>query len=68
MELNSKFFTTLVLTQLELVLEVYIHWFNNKRTHSTLDYLSPVEYKKYKTLTETCPRNGCHSTRVIFFY
>ena len=23
----------------------YVHWFNHVRIHSTLDYLSPVEYK-----------------------
>ncbi|MBS7531737.1 IS3 family transposase, partial [Hazenella sp. IB182353] len=23
----------------------YVHWFNNIRIHSTLDYLTPVEYK-----------------------
>ncbi|MFB9988078.1 IS3 family transposase [Bacillus benzoevorans] len=23
----------------------YVHWFNHIRIHSTLDYLSPVEYR-----------------------
>lgn len=33
------------LGQLELMLADYVNWFNNIRIHSTLDYLSPVEYK-----------------------
>ena len=34
-------------TQSELELELfdYVHWFNNFRIHSTLGYLSPIEYK-----------------------
>ncbi|WP_378957096.1 IS3 family transposase, partial [Pelosinus sp. sgz500959] len=30
----------------------YVDWFNNKRIHSTLGYLSPMEYKN-KALKET---------------
>lgn len=33
------------LDQLEIELERYLSWFNTKRIHSTLGYLSPVEYK-----------------------
>ena len=33
------------LEQLELQLGDYVNWFNNKRIHSTLKYLSPYEYK-----------------------
>ncbi len=33
------------LDQLHLELEAYVFWFNNKRIHSTLGYLSPVEYR-----------------------
>lgn len=33
------------LEQLSLELSDYVNWFNNIRTHSSLDYLSPVEYK-----------------------
>lgn len=38
-----RIFETLV--QLELELEAYVYWINNKRIHSILDYLSPVEYR-----------------------
>ncbi|MCS1351510.1 IS3 family transposase [Mechercharimyces sp. CAU 1602] len=34
------------LQQLELELFDYVHWFNHIRIHSTLDYLTPVEYKQ----------------------
>jgi transposase InsO family protein len=32
--------------QLALELNDYVHWFNNIRIHSSLDYLSPVEFKQ----------------------
>lgn len=35
------------LQELELMLADYVNWFNNIRIHSTLDYLSPKEYKKH---------------------
>ncbi len=35
------------LGQLTLELQQYVHWFNTKRRHSTLDYMSPVEYKRF---------------------
>lgn len=31
--------------QLELELFDYVHWFNNFRIHSSLDYLTPMQYK-----------------------
>ena len=31
--------------QLELDLFDYVHWFNNFRIHSSLDYLTPMQYK-----------------------
>jgi transposase InsO family protein len=34
------------LEQLKLELDDYVHWFNHKRIHGTLGYLSPIEYKK----------------------
>ena len=33
------------LRQLSIELCDYVHWFNNIRLHSSLDYLSPVEYR-----------------------
>ena len=33
------------LTELETKFAAYVWWFNNKRLHSTLGYLPPVEYK-----------------------
>jgi transposase InsO family protein len=33
------------LDELEQNLASYVHWFNSKRIHSTLGYLSPLEYK-----------------------
>lgn len=41
-------FTTL--SQLEVELEAYVQWFNKKRIHSTLGYLSPVEYRVSNSL------------------
>ena len=32
--------------QLALELADYVHWFNNIRIHSSLDYLSPVQFKQ----------------------
>lgn len=34
------------LEQLKLELAAYVYWFNNKRIHSTLGYLAPVEYRQ----------------------
>lgn len=31
-------------------LSAYIYWFNNKRVHSTLGYMSPITYKKQHSL------------------
>jgi len=33
------------LGQLEVELDRYVRWFNTKRIHSTLDYMSLIEYK-----------------------
>jgi len=33
------------LEHLQLELSDYVHWYNNRRIHSSLGYLSPVEYK-----------------------
>lgn len=43
-----KHFETL--RQLELELEAYVYWFNNKRIHSTLGYLSPIKYRVTNSL------------------
>lgn len=40
---NNYYFDNL--EQLEIMLADYVNWFNNIRIHSTLDYLSPKEYK-----------------------
>jgi putative transposase len=29
--------------------EEYIEWYNAKRLHSSLDYMSPIEYENYIT-------------------
>lgn len=36
------------LEQLALLTRDYIHWWNNKRKHTTLGYLAPIKYKKQK--------------------
>ena len=41
---NGEIFETL--SDLEYKLFDYINWYNNHRIHSTLDYLTPVEYRK----------------------
>lgn len=41
---NGQRFETLA--QLELQLADYVHWFNHKRIHSSLDYKTPVIYKE----------------------
>ena len=43
-EFCRKRFDTL--EQLEIELFEYVYWFNNKRIHGSLGYLSPVEYRK----------------------
>lgn len=42
--INDKNFTSLI--QLKLELFDYINWYNNIRIHSTLNYLTPVNYQK----------------------
>lgn len=34
------------LKDLELRLSAYVWWYNNKRLHSSLNYLPPTEYKE----------------------
>ncbi|AHM57338.1 transposase [Peptoclostridium acidaminophilum DSM 3953] len=34
-----------LLEDLNIELSKYVNWFNNKRIHGTLGYLSPIEYK-----------------------
>jgi putative transposase len=34
------------LEELKLKLAVYVYWYNNKRIHGSLGYLTPVEYKE----------------------
>ena len=40
---NHRYFQTL--EQLKSELDQYVHWFNEKRIHSTLGYLSPYQFK-----------------------
>lgn len=44
--INNSIFNTLY--ELEVKLSDYINWFNNHRIHSTLKYLSPVQFLKNK--------------------
>lgn len=37
------------LTELKQELSTYVYWFNHKRIHSTLGYMSPVEYQEKLT-------------------
>ena len=37
------------LDELESKLAAYVYWFNNKRIHGTLNYMSPVQFKNYTT-------------------
>lgn len=41
---NPRCFQTL--EQLQIELASYIFWFNHKRIHSTLGYLSPIQFKQ----------------------
>lgn len=34
------------LRELQVKLSDYVHWYNNFRVHSTLDYMSPVEFRE----------------------
>ncbi len=43
---QNKFET---LEDLKLGLAEYVYWYNNQRIHGSLDYLTPVEYKKIFT-------------------
>ena len=33
------------LNELEAKLSAYVYWFNNKRIHGTLNYMSPIQFK-----------------------
>ncbi|MBS3987209.1 MAG: IS3 family transposase, partial [Erysipelothrix sp.] len=37
------------LSELKEQLSTYIHWFNHQRIHSTLGYLSPIQYQEKLT-------------------
>lgn len=41
---NQKFYN---LCQLQLQLSDYVNWFNNYRIHSSLNHMTPIEYRKY---------------------
>ena len=44
------------LRELQVKLSGYVHWCNNFRLHSTLGYMSPVEFRLAgRTLWKTCP-------------
>lgn len=47
-ELNTKVFKTKENAKKEI--EEYIEWYNAERFHSSLDYMSPVEYEKSVTM------------------
>jgi len=47
-ELNVKVFETKKNAKKEI--EEYIEWYNAERLHSSLDYMSPVEYEEYITM------------------
>ena len=34
------------LKQLKIELSNYVHWFNHIRIHGSLNYMTPVEYRK----------------------
>lgn len=40
------------LEELKLKLFDYVNWYNNHRSHSSLDYMTPVEYKEKKLWLE----------------
>lgn len=44
--INNSIFNTL--DELEVELADYINWFNNYRIHSTLGYLTPIDFLKNK--------------------
>lgn len=45
--INKNKFNSLY--ELESKLAAYVYWFNNKRIHGTLNYMSPVQFKNYTT-------------------
>ena len=47
------------LRELRLSLNEYVWWYNNERIHSTLGYMSPVEFRMAgKSLSKKCPKKG----------
>lgn len=38
------------LEQLQLELAEYVYWYNNIRIHGSLDYISPIEYRKLNAI------------------
>ncbi len=51
------------LEELQIKLSDYVWWYNHERMHSTLGYMSPVEFRE-KSLT-IMPNKGCQSKRFI---
>ena len=47
--------------QLELELFKYVNWYNKKRIHGSLGYLSPVEYRKINVYIETVQKSVANS-------
>ena len=47
------------LDQLKTELFDYINWYNTKRIHGSLRYVSPVDYQ-LRVSMYNCPKKGCH--------
>ncbi|MFR2578479.1 MAG: IS3 family transposase [Mediterraneibacter gnavus] len=42
----KKFYITLFVLKMYSFIPDYVNWFNNHRLHSSLGYLTPVEYRE----------------------
>ncbi len=51
--------------ELRAKLSDYVHWYNNFRIHSTLGYMSPVEFRKAGLPSRNRPNRRCQSTGEI---
>ncbi len=49
--------------ELRAELSDYVHWYNNFRIHSTLGYMSPVEFRKAGCPSRNRPNKCCQSTQ-----